>query len=46
MEIKKVIKYGNSKIIRVNNYNINDEMIILSLEEYHNLIKQIEIIWK
>lgn len=34
METKKVIKYGNSKVLRVQNFEEGKQLFILTEEEY------------
>jgi len=38
MELNKVKKWGNSKVVRVNEYKYNEDVFILSIKEYNNMI--------
>ena len=39
MEMNKVRRYGTSKVVLVKEYDIGQDCIVLSSQEYHDLIK-------
>ena len=39
MEIKKVKRYGTSKVALIRDYELGQEVFIMSFDEYHNLIQ-------
>ena len=38
MELNKIKKWGNSKIVRVNDYQVEEKVFILSQDEYNELV--------
>ena len=38
MELNKIKKWGNSKIVRVNDYEVEEKVFILSQDEYNELV--------
>ena len=40
MEIKKVSMLGNSKVLKVPKTEVGQEFMILTIEEYNNIIKE------
>jgi len=38
MELNKVKKWGNSKVVRVNDYEVEEKVFILSKDEYNELV--------
>ena len=38
MELNKIQKWGNSKIVRVNDYEVEEKVFILSQDEYNELV--------
>jgi len=44
MEYNRIKKWGNSKVVRVNDYEVEEKVFILSKDEYNELVLNNNII--
>ena len=38
MELNKIQKWGNSKVVRIHDYEVEEKVFILSQDEYNELV--------